>query len=135
MDLERKGRKRRVRAHGAGCLLAGMGHGQHQEFQIFLRIAEGLLPIEQRGFGQRRGASDFGQILHADLRAGQPLLIGMAVGQFGLEIMIGDGLALLQIDQQHLAGLQTPFAGDVLFGNIKDAHFRASRTKPSLVSR
>ena len=56
----------------------------------------------------------------------------MAVGELGLELLIRDGLALLQIDQQHLARLQAPLAGDILFGNVEHAHFGGQQDKPVL---
>ena len=46
-------RKRRVGAHRADRLLARLGHRHHQELQAFLRVAEGLLAIEQAHIGAR----------------------------------------------------------------------------------
>jgi hypothetical protein len=68
---------RRVVAHGADRFLADGRHRRHQELQVFLRVAEGLLAIEQRqvrapGLGRYRR-----QVLEHDLRVGEPFLIGM----------------------------------------------------------
>ena len=40
-------RDRRIRAHRADGFLAGGRHRRHQQLQVFLRVAEGLLAIEQ----------------------------------------------------------------------------------------
>ena len=44
----RENRNGRVIAHGTNRLLARLRHGRHQDFQVFLRIAKGLLAVEQR---------------------------------------------------------------------------------------
>ena len=64
------------------------------------------------------------QLVHADLRAVEPLLIGMRGGELGLDLLVGDDAALLQVDQQHLAGLQTPLLDDGLFGDRQHAGLR-----------
>jgi hypothetical protein len=46
----------------------------------------------------------------------------MALGQRRLQLFVGDEAAFLQVDQQHLAGLQTPLPDDVLFRNRQHAH-------------
>ena len=125
LGLVRQHRDRRVGAHGADRLLARVRHRRHQELQALLRVAEGLLQIEQRHvrllardlLGQR-------QVAHLDLGALQPLLVGVARGEIGLEVVIGDDAALLQVDQQHLARLQAPLPGDVLLGHRQHAGFR-----------
>ena len=70
-------RNRRVGAHRADGLLAGLGHRHHQEFDALLGVAEGLLAIEQADIGARLRARRARQLMHADLGAIQPLLIGM----------------------------------------------------------
>ena len=102
-------RDRRIRAHGADRLLAGDGHGDEQQIELLLRIAEGLLAIEQRHIGARGARLDGLQILEHDLRALEPLLIGMRGGELLLDLVVGDDASLLEIDEQHLARLQAPF--------------------------
>ena len=55
LRLVRQRRDRRVVAHGADRLLALHRHRRHQDFQVFLGVAEHLLAIEQREIRQRRG--------------------------------------------------------------------------------
>ncbi len=125
LRLVRQHRHGRVVAHRAHRLLARVRHRRHQELQAFLRVAEGLLQIEQRHvrllarhlLGQR-------QVADVDLRALQPLLVGIARGEIGLEVVVGDDLALLQVDQQHLARLQPPLARDVLLFDGEHAGLR-----------
>ena len=62
--------------------------------------------------------------MHADLGAVEPLLIGMRGGELGLDLLVGDDAALLEVDQQHLAGLEPPFLDDVLLGDRQHAGLR-----------
>ena len=110
-------RDRRVVAHRAHRFLAGRGHRRHQELEVFLRVAEGLLAVEQRHVGARRARSR--------PRAGPPARSGCAsatpcrdarCASCCLDLLVGDDAALLEVDQQHLAGLQAPLGDDVLLG-------------------
>ena len=92
--------------------------------QIFLRVAEGLLAIEQAGRVRRRRGldrSDLGQVLKLELGTRQPLLVGLGLCEGALDLLVLDDPALFQVDQQHLAGLQAPLADDALVGNGQDA--------------
>ncbi len=108
-------RDRRVVAHGADRFLACHRHRRHQEVQVFLGVAERLLAIEQADRGRRRVAVDLGQVLQHDLGARQPLGVGMAAGEIGLDLVVGDDAALFEVDQQHLARLQAPLGDDPRF--------------------
>ncbi len=140
-------RDRRVGAHGADRLLAGLSHRHHQELDAFLRVAERLLAIEQAHIGassRRRAAR---QLMHADLRAVEPLLIGMRGRELRLDLLVGDDAAIHQVDEQHLAGLKPPLLDDLLLGKRQDARLRrhdhqavvgdeiARRPKPIAVER
>ncbi len=70
LRLRRQRRDRRVGAHRADRLLACLGHGLHQQRNVFLRVAECLLAIEQGGIAARRALSGRRrQFLKLDLRA------------------------------------------------------------------
>ena len=56
LRLVRQRRDRRVGAHRADRFLALRRHRRHQELQVFLGVAEGLLAIEQRQIRDRRRA-------------------------------------------------------------------------------
>jgi hypothetical protein len=56
-------------AHGADALLAGDSHGREQKLDVLLRVAEGLLAIEQ----VRRGGLQAGGVR---LGAGHQHLVG-----------------------------------------------------------
>ena len=124
LRLVRQRRNRRVVAHRADRFLAGRGHRRHQELEVFLRVAEGLLAIEQRQVRDRRFVGGAGQIFQHDLGAAEPFLVGMALRQRRLQFLVGNEPALVEIDQQHLARLQPPLLDDVLFRNRQHAHFR-----------
>ena len=119
----RQRRDRRVVAHRARRFLAGGGHRRHQDRDVFLRIAEGLLPIEQRQVGAHALGRRVRQFLDLNLRAAEPLAIGMALRELRLDLVVGNEAALLEVDQQHLAGLQPPLGDDLVLGNLQHAHF------------
>ena len=95
------------------------------------------------------GASAFARrhVFQHDLRALEPFLVGMALGERRLELLVGNEPALLEVDQQHLAGLQPPLGDDVLFRDRQHAHLGghddavvagdeiARRTQPVAVER
>ncbi len=122
LRLVRQRRDRRVGAHRADRFLALRRHRRHQELQVFLGVAEGLLAIEQRQIGDRRCGDRDRHVLQHDLRLLEPLLVRMAFRQRRLELLVRNEPALLEIDQQHLAGLQPPLRDDVLFRNRQHAH-------------
>ena len=129
-------RHRRVVAHRAHRLLARVRHRRHQELEALLRVAERLLQIEQRHVGLlARDLLGQRQVADLDLRALQPLLVGVARGEIGLQIVVGDDAALLEVDQQHLAGLQAPLPRDVLLGDRQHAGLRGHDHRSSLVTR
>ena len=103
-------------------------HGLQEELQIFLGVAKGLLLIEQKRRIIGLGAGffrHFGQIFELVLRGLQPFLVRLGAGQTLLDLFILDDAALLQINQQHLAGLEPPFALDALLGHRQHAGFRS----------
>ena len=128
LRLRRQRRDRRVGAHRADGFLAALGHRRHQELQALLRVAERLLQIEQPDVRllRRRAALRQRQVGNEDLRALQPRLIRVAGGDLGLQLLVGDDAALLEVDEQHLARLQAPLLDDRLLRNRQHAGFRAT---------
>ncbi len=122
LRLVRQRRDRRVGAHGADCFLALRRHRRHQDAQVFLGVAEGLLAIEQREIRQRRLLGRGRQVFQHDLGLLQPVPIGMALGERRLQLLVRDQAALVEIDQQHLARLQPPLGDDVLLRDRQHAH-------------
>ena len=116
-------RDRRVGAHRADGFLAGRGHRREQHRQVLLRIAEGLLAIEQRDVGARGARLDGLEVLQDDLGVLQPGAIGIGARQRLLDLAVGDDAVLDQIDQQHLARLQAPLGDDLFLGHRQHAHF------------
>ncbi len=136
--LVRQHGQRAVVAHGADALLAVGGHGAHQELDVLLRVAEGLLQIEQRGRGAldpgglrlgladgqlgRVGAGDgLHDVVEADAQVLDPALVGLGVGQAGLDLLVVDHAALVEVDQEHLARLQAPLLDDLVLGHGQHA--------------
>ena len=129
LRLVRHGRDRRVGAHRADGFLAGDAHRREQDRQVFLRIAEGLLAIEQRHIGARGARLDALEVFEHDLRAVEPFAIGMRRRQIALHLFIGDDTSLLEINEQHFSRLQAPFGDDLLFRNRQHAHFGGHHDK------
>ena len=130
-----KRRDRRVRAHRADGFLAGLDHGREQEFPAFLGVAEGLLAVDERDFAAGLRWLGGRQGFHADLAVVQPFLIRAGIGEFRLDLVVGDDPALFEVDQQHLAGLQPPFADDHLLRHGQYAASEARITRPSEVMK
>ncbi len=118
-----------VGAHRADGVVPILRHRLQEELDIFLGVAEGLLTIEERrGFVRRcdqRRFGKVGQLMQLELRMLQPFLIGLGFRECALDLFIFDDAALFRIDEEHLAGLQPPFANDLFFGNRKHAAFRS----------
>ena len=54
----------------------------------------------------------------------QPFGVRLCIGEVCLQLLIFNNAALFEIDQQHFARLQAPFANDVLFLEGQNAAFR-----------
>ena len=81
--------------------------GARMTFEVFLRIAERLLAIQQRNcrfVGGRR----FGQVFQRNARGFDPFAIRLGAREFVLQLLVVNDATLLEIDQQHLARLQAP---------------------------
>ena len=119
-----------VVAHGTDRLFTGCRHRRDQELQVFLGEAEGLLAVQQahlvgdalgldaRHHGRQSAVGTAlvkGDVVELDAQVLNPLLVGLAVGEAGFELLVIDHAALLQVNQEHLAGLQAPFAHDFVF--------------------
>ena len=112
-----------VVAHGANGFFTGRGHGGQQELDVFLCGAKGLLQVEQ-GHIRSGGQRGRGDVVQLDAQVFDPLLVRFGAGQTGLQLFVVDHAALFQIDQEHLARLQTPLAHDLAFGDRQYAGFR-----------
>ena len=127
LALLRQHGNRRVGAHRTQRVVAHRRHRLQEELQIFLGVAKGLLLIEQqRGIG-RLGAMIFGQVrqvFQLELGRLQPVVIGLSVRELFLDLFVFYDAAFLEIDQQHLAGLQAPLALDLFLGDRDHARFR-----------
>ena len=118
---------RRIGTHRTDRILAPAGHRLEEAGNVFLRIAKGLLALEQAGRRLGRLAQlglDMIEVLELVLRRLEPLLIGFGIGEIGLELFILDDTALLEIDKQHATGLEAPFARDLAVVERQHAAFR-----------
>ena len=129
----RQHRQRGVVAHRADRLLAVHRHRRQDHLQVFLRVAERLLAVEQRHLRAAAAAP-----ARADRRARCAMrsihcAIRLRGRQRALQLVVVDDAALLGVDQQHLARLQPPLLDDLALGNVEHAdfggHHRRSRRR------
>jgi hypothetical protein len=137
LALVRQHRQRRIVAHRAGGLLAGGGHRFENELDVFLAVAEGLLPVEQRcRVGRRRDAGfGTGRLVELDVDAAEPVLVGLGSRQRLLEFRVVDDASLVEVDEEHLARLQAPLLDDFSSGIGRTPASEAITTRSSSVTR
>ncbi len=127
----RKHGQRAVVAHRTNAFFAVLRHRCQQKLHILLRGAKGLLAIEQgqrrSGHGQRRVQHD---AVELDAQVFNPLLVGLGIDDVGLELLVVNHAALLQVDQQHLARLQAPFAHNAVLGHRQHAGLGRQNHQP-----
>jgi hypothetical protein len=113
--------QRAVVAHRADAFFAVDGHGRQQELDVFLRVAEGLLAVQQRLLEGRRA----GVGRHVVQRRGRSRSTGGRAWRWRLvlQLLVVDDAALLQVDQEHLARLQAPLLDDLVLGDGQHAGF------------
>jgi hypothetical protein len=121
----RQRRDRGVGAHRADRIVGLARHRLEKELQVFLGISEGLLLAELVGRIVRArwppALLEIGQFGELELGRRQPGFVGMGGRQFALYLLVADDAALFEVDQQHLAGLQAPFAADPVLRNRQHA--------------
>ena len=116
-------RERRIIAHRADRLLAVGAHRRHDELEVFLRVGERLLPVEER-HGRALGLLAIGlDVVKADPDPLHPFAVGLGGGERVLELLVVDDAAFLEVDEEHLARLQAPLLDDPFFGDLQAAAF------------
>ena len=66
----------------------------------------------------------FRQLGKLELRCLQPGFVRVLGGEFALDLVVVDDAAFFEVDQQHLARLQPPFAGDLFLRHRQYARLR-----------
>ena len=99
--------QRRIGAHRADRLLTLGGHRAEDHLQIFIRVAEGALPLQKRVPLGAILAWRLGQFVNVDLVLLDPKLVRIAAVKVGLEFFVGNDAAAHGVDQQHFPRLQT----------------------------
>src|SRR5690606_41256927 len=102
-----------VRAHGAHRVLSLARHRGEQQAQGLLGVAEHALPGEQGSAlllrGDRRGVD----LVEGDLVVAHPLSVSALTADPLLDFLVLDDAAFLEIDEEHLAGLEAPVALEI----------------------
>ncbi len=99
-------------------------HGRHDELEILLRVAEGLLPIEHLVPVGHGHVVRHGDVLEPELGAIEPLLVRAVLGQRVLELAVVDDAPLDEIDEQHLPRLEAPLLDDLALRDVEHARLR-----------
>src|SRR5438094_339207 len=86
-------------AHTDACF-TGHRHRAHQELEVFLRVAEGLLAVGQR-LGELAGAAMHVDRVEPDAHVLDPLPIRLGEGELVLQLLVVDDAALLEVDEEH----------------------------------
>ena len=121
--LVRHDSQRRIISHRSDRFVARQCHRRHQEFNIFLGVAEGLLLIQQRHVGLRQQGR-IRQIAEFDAHRINPLLVRFGIRVRIFDFLVVDNATGVQIDQKHFTWLQAPFFNDLGFRNRQGARFR-----------
>ena len=106
----RDGRNGRVSAHRADRFEARLGHRCDQDAQLFLGVAEHLLATLHRGM-RMDDVFEIGQVLEANQARVEPFVIRVRGGEVVLDLVVLDDAVVFQVDEEHLARLETSLAG------------------------
>ncbi|WDT80091.1 MAG: hypothetical protein MPW14_23780 [Candidatus Manganitrophus sp.] len=82
--------------------------GLEDQLEVFLGVAEGLLALQQGDMIGLEEVERLRQIVEVDPVGHDPVAIGLSPADIGLELLVVDDAALVHVDQEHLARLQTP---------------------------
>ena len=122
--LVREDRQRRVVAHGAERIAQLAHEGQEHELHGLDRVAEGL-HARQEAFGVEAVRLlvrlEFRQV---DALRLEPLPEGLGPREVALDLRVGDHAPLLEVDQEHAAGLEPALLDDALGIDGHHAHLR-----------
>ena len=121
--LVRHTRQRRVVPHRTERIFLRLDHRDEHELQHFGRVTERLHLLEQRRFIVARRSVRIRQFREPDPLASQPFLVRSPHRNRLLQFFIRDQPALLEVHEEHLAGLQPPFHRDVLRRDVEHSDF------------
>ena len=109
--------------------------GDMMNLDVFLRVAERLLAVEQRARATgSRFSAGAGMSSSLTPDALDPLGVGCCGGERVLQLLVVDDAALLEVDEEHLARLQAPLLDDLLLGDGRQPHSEPMTTRSSSVT-
>ena len=120
----RQHRERGVRAHRSDGLFAASRHRREQDAQVFVRVAEGLLPAQDRLVTERREVRRGRQVIDVDEILLEPPRVGLRARQFALDLLVRHDPSARGIDEEDAARVQALLDQHVLGRDVEDADFR-----------
>ena len=113
--------ERRVVAHRADGLLPPARHGGDDHPQLLAAVAEGVLAAQQDVGVLGRYLRWRQQAAQLDAVVVDPAAIAALAGEAGLDLVVRHDAVLLQVDQQHFAGLKPPPSDDAVRRQVEHA--------------
>ena len=104
-------RDRGVGPHRPDRLGTAVRHRREQDAELLLGVAEDLLAPGDRGMGVDDVLA-LGQVGEMDQAGVQPLVVRVLGGELALDLVVLDDAVLVDVDQEHPAGLEPPLADD-----------------------
>ena len=108
---------RRIVAHRAERLLAGVRHGVEDQLDVLLGVAEGALAAEHRFVGVVDVFAG-GQFVHVHAVALHPLPVRVLRGERVLDLVVGHDAAFGGVHKEHPPRFQTPLGAHVFGGHV-----------------
>ena len=127
--------QRGVHAHRRQRGRAALGHGADHLVHVVPVVAELRHAQRQRdaGIGQGGGLRGGVEVGHVERLVGDPVAVGLLLGEGGADLVVVDHAPLREVDLQHLAGAEAPGREDVLGLDVDRAHL--ARQQEAVVAR
>ena len=123
----------RIITHGPDRILLGGNHRNEHELQRFRGVPERLHMLQQFVVHHSFRCFDFWKFAEQQTLVLQPLLVRTSIGEVLLQFFVRDHASLLEVDQEHLARLQSSL--DLYVSGINIEHPDFARHDHSIIVR
>ena len=98
-----------------------MRHRREQDREIFLGVAEQLLPLHDPLVAGRRQVRRRRQIFDVDQMVGEPASVRLRGRELALDLIVGHDASLSRVHEEQPAGMQALFEQDVFGRDVEHA--------------